>query len=288
MARLGRQAAGRAGPGDAETCGPSQSDIPSGIRLLEVLLDVPGLLGQFAGFLGVGFERQREYVAGLGAGGQQRPGEVDRLAVVGQEDGDRFLLAFKAIEGQAGGHAVFSLRSPDNYWSLRDLLRVVGPGISAAGLRVAHALALQDDPVQFGVELRAASPRDPQGMSAGRQREDAWLGEGHLQFPAFEEDAPAIPNLDDDLIARGPVDLEGTLDKRGGQLVLARDCEVLAVGLALPDNGLATLAVELQDAGLDIDRVAGLEELRGKLDLGDLDLVQPRLARVVLEHAGDG
>src|SRR5208282_1127453 len=238
MARLGRQAAGRAGPGDAETCGPSQSDIPSGIRLLEVLLDVPGLLGQFAGFLGVGFERQ------------------------------------------AGGHAVVSLRLLDNYRSLRDLLRVVGRGIcAAAGLRVAHPLALQDDPVQFGVELRPASPRDPEGMSAGGQREDAWLGESHLQFPAIEEDALAVPDLDDDLIAGGPVDLEGAVDKRGGQLVLARDCEVLAVGFALPDNGLATLAVDLQDAGLDIDRVAGLEQLRVELDLGDLDLVQPRLAR---------
>ena len=47
--------------------------------------------------------------------------------------------------------------------------------------------------------------------------------------------------------------------------------------------------VELGNPSLDIDGAAVLEELRVELDLGDLDLEDTWLTRIIaLEHLGDG
>ena len=47
-------------------------------------------------------EREREHVAGLGAGRQERPREIEGLAVVGHEDGDLLSLCLRNGRGIDG------------------------------------------------------------------------------------------------------------------------------------------------------------------------------------------
>ena len=97
---------------------------PPGSVAFRSFWTLPRFRGELLGRLGVTLEAQVRTSPALRRGRKQRLGDVDRLAVLGHEDGDRLVLAFEPVEGKEGGHAVALLALLDNYRPLRDLCRI--------------------------------------------------------------------------------------------------------------------------------------------------------------------
>ena len=152
----------------------------------------------FSGGLGVTFEGQREHVAGLDAGGEQGPGKVDGVAVVGQEDGDRLVLALEAIEGQADGHAVVSLCSLDNDSSVSGDLRLSERGACDLVRGIADPLWSGRRCGSVRVMHRLPAALDLERVGCRGQREDAGAGRAILNSLGSNKTALAVPDIDDD------------------------------------------------------------------------------------------
>ena len=107
------------------------------------------------------------------------------------------------------------------------------------------------------------------GFWAGFERKGAGLegelarlgiGWGEDELLGVEEKAgTAVVDLDREPLAGVPLDLERPLGPPRDQLVLARDGQSLAVGLGFPERRRPALGIDLEHAGLDVDRVADLE-----------------------------
>jgi hypothetical protein len=68
------------------------------------------LVGDIPGCLGVVLEGEGEHIPRFGVGRQERLGDVEGVAVVGQKDGDLLAFAFESVkgQGQTDSHAIGS------------------------------------------------------------------------------------------------------------------------------------------------------------------------------------
>src|SRR5208337_567881 len=79
----------------------SQSDVPTGVGLLQLVLDRTGLVRNLSRRFKVTLDLEGEDVSSLDPLGQESLGEVDLGAVVGQQHGNLFLATLEAVDGQA-------------------------------------------------------------------------------------------------------------------------------------------------------------------------------------------
>ena len=159
-------------------------------------------------------------------------------------------------------------------------------------LKVADALALEDDVVVPGSTATSGFWAASSGKGAGLEGELTRLGIGwgEDELLGVEEEAgTAVVDLDHEPLTGVPLDLERPLGPSRDQVVLARDGQLLAVGLRLPEGRRPALGIDLEHAGLDVDRMPDLEQMRVEMDLGDRDLIGPRLVELVrrFEQIGD-
>src|SRR5271157_2585130 len=79
----------------------SQSDVPTGVGLLQLVLDRTGLLRNLSRRFKVTLDLEAEDVSSLDPLGQEPLGEGDLGAVVGQQHGNLFLATLETVDAQA-------------------------------------------------------------------------------------------------------------------------------------------------------------------------------------------
>ena len=133
----------------------------------------------------------------------------------------------------------------------------------------------------LGLERKVAGLERKIGLAvAGRQGEP---------FGCCKKAVLAVVDLEEDNLARAPFHLKRPIGPARGQRIFAHDRQALSKIPRIPDHSILPARVAPGHLGLDIDRMPGLEQRLGKLDLVDRDLIDARLGevRALLQQADD-